>query len=154
MTDATTIVCPHCGALNRVPAERPALQAKCGGCHAALFDGHPAAVDETGFERHLRNDSIPLLLDVWAPWCGPCRTMAPAFERAAATLEPRFRLLKLNADESPRVSAELGVRGIPALFLFQGGRTLAQTAGARDANAIIGWARDNLAASPPSGRQS
>jgi thioredoxin 2 len=140
--------------LNRVPAGRPELQAKCGGCHTALFNGHPAAVDEVGFEWHLRNDGIPLLLDVWAPWCAPCRTMAPAFEGAAAALEPQFRLLKLNADEAPRVSANLGVRGIPALFLFQGGRTLAQTAGARDANAIIGWARDNLAAAPTSRRQS
>lgn len=145
MTDPTTIVCPQCGALNRVPGDRPALYAKCGACHAALFDGHPAAVDEAGFARHLRHDGIPVLLDVWAPWCGPCRTMAPMFERAAATLEPQVRLLKLNADEAPQVSAQLGVRGIPAMFLFRGGQTLAQTAGARDANAIIGWVRQHLA---------
>jgi thioredoxin 2 len=148
MPQEATIVCPHCGTLNRVPATRPARQAKCGACHAALFDGRPHAVDEAGFDRHLRHDSIPLLLDVWAPWCGPCRMMAPMFERAAAALEPDVRLLKLNADEAPRVSAQLGVRGIPAMFLFHGGRTLAQTAGARDANAIIGWVREHLAGSP------
>jgi thioredoxin 2 len=144
MIDATILVCPRCAALNRVPADRPALQAKCGGCHAALFDGQPAMVDEAGFERHLRHDGIPLLLDVWAPWCGPCRSMTPMFERAAAVLEPQVRLLKLNADEAPDVSARLGVRSIPALYLFHRGRTLAQTAGARDANAIVGWAREHL----------
>ena len=147
MSDATTLVCPHCGTLNRIPAERPALKAKCGGCHAALFDGKPAAVDEAGFDRHLRHDGIPLLLDVWAPWCGPCRNMAPMFERAAGTLEPRVRLLKLNADEAPNVSARLGVRGIPAMFLFHGGRTLAQTAGARDTGAIVAWTQQHLAGS-------
>ena len=147
MTDATILVCPRCVALNRVSADRPALQAKCGGCHAALFDGQPAMVDEAGFERHLRHDSIPLLLDVWAPWRAPCRSMAPMFERAAAVLEPQVRLLKLNADEAPAVSARLGVHGIPALYLFHGGRTLAQTAGACDTNAIVSWAREHLAGS-------
>jgi thioredoxin 2 len=154
MPDAATIVCPHCRALNRVPTERPARAAKCGSCHAALFDGRPAAVDEAGFNRHLRHDSIPLLLDVWAPWCGPCRAMAPMFERAATVLEPRVRLLRLNADEAPQVSARLGVRAIPAMFLFRGGRTLAQTAGARDADAIIGWVQEHLAAPDQPRRES
>jgi thioredoxin 2 len=139
MTETTTLVCPHCRVLNRVPRDRPALQAKCGACHAPMFDGHPAAVDEAGFERHLRQDGIPVLLDVWAPWCGPCRAMAPMFERAAGILEPRVRLLKLNADEAPGICAQLGVQGIPAMFLFSGGQTIAQTAGARDAKAIVGW---------------
>jgi thioredoxin 2 len=145
MTNATTLVCPHCAALNRVPAERSALQAKCDGCHTALFDGQPVAVDEARFERHLQHDGIPILLDVWAPWCGPCRSMAPMFQRAAGVLEPKVRLLKLNSDESPRISAQLGVRGIPALYLFRNGRTLAQTAGARDTNAIVGWVHAHLA---------
>jgi thioredoxin 2 len=121
------------------------LQAKCGGCHAALFDGQPVAVDEARFERHLQHDGIPILLDVWAPWCGPCRSMAPMFQRAAGVLEPKVRLLKLNSDESPRISAQLGVRGIPALYLFRNGRTLAQTAGSRDTNAIVGWVHAHLA---------
>lgn len=148
MTGSTTLVCPHCGTLNRLPQARPALQAKCGNCRAPLFDGHSVAVDEASFGRHVQHDTVPVLVDVWAPWCGPCRTMAPMFERAAAALEPNLRLLKLNADEAPSVCAQLGVQGIPAMYLFQNGRTIAQTAGARDSSAIIGWVRQHLAGAP------
>jgi len=144
MTGESRIVCPACGALNRVPAARPMQEARCGGCKRALFDGHPVVVDEARFERHLRADTVPLLLDVWAPWCAPCRVMAPAYERAAAALEPQIRLLKLNADEAPAVSARLGVRGIPALYLFRDGAVVAQTAGAMTAEAIVRWARSGL----------
>jgi thioredoxin 2 len=146
MSNPVQIVCPSCGAINRVPAERPAAAARCGGCHHALFDAHPAPVDEAGLEKHLRANDIPVLLDVWAPWCGPCRSMAPQFERAAGVLEPAVRLLKLNADEAPNTSARLGVRGIPALYLFRGGAVLAQTAGAMNADAIVRWTRSALAA--------
>jgi thioredoxin 2 len=144
MSNLAHIVCPQCGTVNRLPAGRAADAAKCGSCHRALFDGHPGPVDEAGFERHLRSNSIPVLLDVWAPWCGPCRSMAPAFERAASVLEPQVRLLKLNADEAPNVSSRLGVRGIPAMFLFQGGTTVARTAGAMPADAIVRWTREHL----------
>jgi thioredoxin 2 len=143
---AAHLVCPHCAAVNRVPLDRPATAARCGKCHAALFDGHPAEVDEAGFEAHLRGNEIPVLVDIWAPWCGPCRMMAPAFERAAQELEPGVRLLKLNADEAPQVTASLGVRGIPAMFLFRGGRVIANTAGAMDAGSIVKWVRGKLAA--------
>ena len=112
-----------------------------------MFDGHPAAVDATSFDKHRRADDIALLVDVWAPWCGPCRAMAPMFERAAAELEPEVRLLKLNADEEQRTSAELGVSGIPALLLFRGGRLVAKTAGVMNTGNIVAWTRDQLAAS-------
>ncbi len=147
MKSSAQIVCPSCSALNRVPRDRPAAAARCGACHHALFSAHPTEVDETGFERHLRSSDIPLLLDVWAPWCGPCRMMAPQFERAATMLEPEVRLLKLNADEAPNVSARLGVRGIPAMYLFRNGSVLAQTAGVMNADGIARWTRSHLAAS-------
>ena len=138
------IVCPHCGATNRAAADRPAAQAVCGGCKARLFDGAPHDIDEAGFARHARADDMPVLLDVWAPWCGPCRSMAPQFARAATMLEPEVRLLKLNADAAPQVSAQLGVRGIPALFLLHRGRVLAQTSGAMPAEQIVRWTREHL----------
>jgi len=106
-----------------------------------LFDGHPAEVDAATLDRHLRSDDIPVLLDVWAPWCGPCRAMTPAFARAAQELEPDFRLLKLNADTAPDVTARLGVQGIPALFLFDHGAITARTSGAMDTKTIVAWAR-------------
>ena len=145
MPEPVHIVCPHCAAVNRVPAERPLASARCGGCHQPLFEGFPVEVDEAGFERHVRSNDIPVLVDVWAPWCGPCRTMAPAFAMAAKALEPGFRLIKLNADTAPTVSARLGVRGIPALFLFRDGAVTGQTAGAMDTSAITAWARRHAA---------
>ncbi len=138
------LVCPHCTTTNRMPVARTARDARCGACHRALFDGHPASVDAAQFARHRRDNDIPVLLDVWAPWCGPCRTMAPMFERAARELEPGIRLLKLNADEEPGVASELGVTGIPSLFLLRGGRVVAQSAGAMDAGRIVAWARSQM----------
>ncbi len=140
------ILCPHCGGVNRLPPDRPAGAAKCGACHARLFDGHSVAVDAAGFARHLRVNDIPVLVDMWAPWCGPCRTMAPMFETAAQALEPELRLLKLNVDEAQEIAARYNVRGIPALLLFHGGQVIAQQAGAQGAEAIIAWARGRMPA--------
>lgn len=145
MSTSHHIVCPHCGATNRAAADR-AAQAVCGACKGRLFDGAPHETDEAGLDRHLARDEVPVLLDVWAPWCGPCRSMAPQFARAATMLEPEVRLLKINADEAPNVSARLGVRGIPALFLLHRGQVVAQTAGAMPAEQIVRWTRQHLPA--------
>jgi thioredoxin 2 len=144
MSDTRQVVCGHCGQINRLPASRSASDARCGKCRQALFSGHPIEVDEQSFERHVANSDVPLLVDIWAPWCGPCRTMAPMFERAAAQLEPRVRLLKLNADTAPAVSARFGIRAIPTLLLLKNGREVSRSAGAMDAQRIVTWTGTQL----------
>jgi thioredoxin 2 len=144
---AHLIVCGQCGQINRIPADKPAGEAKCGGCHQPLFTGHPVEVDDAGFERHVMQGSIPVLVDVWAPWCAPCRAMAPEFERAAGILEPDVRLVKLNSDEAQRTIGRLNIRGIPTLLLMQGGRELARNAGAMPADRIVAWTRNHLSGS-------
>jgi thioredoxin 2 len=140
------IVCGQCGQINRLAGEKPAGEANCGGCHKPLFTGHPVEVDEAAFARHVSQGSIPVLVDVWAPWCGPCRMMAPEFERAAGILEPEVRLVKLNSDEAQKLAGQLNIRGIPTLLLMQGGREIARQAGAMTAERIVAWTRTNLGA--------
>ncbi len=147
MSEGRKIVCGNCGKTNRLPSERAPAAARCGSCHQPIFSGHPIEVDEAGFGRHLANSDIPLLVDVWAPWCGPCRSMAPMFESAAQQLEPNVRLLKLNADTAPAVSSRLGITGIPTLLLMQGGREISRTSGAMDTRNIVAWTMAGLARS-------
>ena len=123
MSSDRHIVCTKCASVNRVPAARQALDARCGKCHARLFDGHPADVDAALFDRLLERNTLPVLVDVWAPWCGPCLMMAPAYQAAALELEPGVRLIKLNSDAQQGLSNRLGIRGIPTLILFRDGRT-------------------------------
>jgi thioredoxin 2 len=138
MDASVHIVCPHYDTINRVP--RPRLGGgRCGQCHQALFDGHPVALDTARFERHLTKSGVPLLIDFWAAWCGPCRAMAPEFERAVAAIEPRARLVKVNVDEEPALAERFAVRSIPTIVLAFEGRELARIAGARSAAQLAEW---------------
>ena len=140
MSQPIHVVCPHCNATNRIPAARLEEAPRCGKCHQSLFTGQPLEVSSGSFGKHLGNDELPLLVDFWAPWCGPCRMMAPAYEQAAAGLEPRFRLLKVNTESEPQLGARFNIRSIPTLALFHKGREIARQAGAMGAADIQSWA--------------
>ncbi len=144
MTQAVHVVCPHCDAVNRVPAERLGEEAKCGKCRAPLFAGAPLALDEGRFAKHLGRGDLPLVVDFWAPWCAPCRAMAPAFEAVARRIEPRARLIKVNTEEAQTLAGRYGIRSIPTLVVFRGGREVGRTSGAMDAAALESWIRRSL----------
>jgi thioredoxin 2 len=143
MSEMRHVVCPSCGAINRLPSSRSALEAKCGTCHQPLFTGKSAPADGKLFQRHITRNDIPVVVDFWASWCGPCLAMAPAYERAAAELEPGFRLLKVNADEEQHLMAQFGIRGIPTLILFANGTQVAQQAGAMNTRDIVAWVQSH-----------
>ncbi|MDQ7743664.1 thioredoxin TrxC [Hydrogenophaga pseudoflava] len=144
-TEALHVVCPHCHTTNRVAPADLSATPDCGKCHRPLFDGHPVALDESAFEKHIARSQLPVLVDFWAPWCGPCRMMAPQFEAAAKQLEPHVRLAKVNTEEAQALGARLNIRSIPTLALFVNGREVARQPGAMGAADIVRWTRSKLA---------
>lgn len=144
MSDRFHLVCPHCQTINRVPTTKLADQPRCGHCRGALFTGEPFELDALTFARHAAHSDLPLLVDFWAPWCGPCKMMAPQFQQAARLLEPRLRLAKVNTDAEPQLSAQFAIRSIPTLLLLQQGRELARHAGAIGAQDIVRWVSAHL----------
>ena len=144
MNEPLHIVCPHCDGINRVPAAKLQEHPVCGKCKQPLFDAYPTELNSGNFARHISRNDIPVLVDFWAPWCGPCRMMAPAFVQAAEQLEPGMRLAKLNTEEARELAAHYNIRSIPTLALFKGGCEIARQAGAMDAGGIVGWARSKV----------
>ena len=141
MNESMHIVCPRCDAINRIPSGRLSERPKCGKCHQSLFNGHPVELTGPSFQKHVNHNDIPVLVDFWAPWCGPCNMMAPQFTQAAAQLEPKVRLAKVNTEDEQMLAVQFGIRSIPTLVLFRHGREMARQSGAMGEADILKWMR-------------
>ena len=144
MSDSKHIVCPSCNAINRIPAGKMTARPSCGKCHKALFNQHPVTLSSGSFQKHISRNDTPVVVDFWAPWCGPCKMMAPAFEQACAELEPYVRLAKLNTEDEQSIAAQFNIRSIPTIVVFKNGREVARQAGAMNAADIKSWISNNI----------
>jgi thioredoxin 2 len=144
MSESLHLVCPNCHAVNRVPEARLGQNPNCGQCHHALFGGHPIELKAATFAKHIERNDVPVLVDFWAPWCGPCKMMAPQFIQAAGILEPNIRVAKVDTEAEQALGAKYNISSIPTLALFKNGREVARQAGAMSAQDIVRWARTHI----------
>lgn len=133
------VVCPHCHARNRLPVDRLQDRPRCGVCKQGVFTGHPVELDDQSFDAHVNGSDIPVVVDFWATWCGPCHALAPTYAQAAEQLEPAMQLTKVNVDESQQTAARFGIRSIPTLVVFRNGKEIARQAGALPAQQLMAW---------------
>jgi thioredoxin 2 len=144
VSESIHVVCPSCDTTNRVARERLSAGPRCGTCKEPLFPGQPIALGKANFDKHVASNDLPVVVDFWAPWCGPCRMMAPAYDQAAERLASDVRIAKLNTEDVPDIAGRFGIRGIPTMIAFRGGREVARQSGAMDLAGILGWIKANV----------
>ena len=144
MSEFTHIVCPHCNGTNRVPSGKPPNEAKCGRCKKSILDTKPIELTSENIEQHLQKNDIPVIIDFWAPWCGPCKIMGPNFEQASHTFKAKVRFAKVNTEEQQSLGAHFNIRSIPTLILFKNSKEVDRISGAVDSNQLIAWLNERI----------